>query len=246
VASAVNEDAATRAYIKTLGESIENAKRELAKARRWPWSRKHVPRLLRDIASTTLVMGVNYCVLKETAKTKEAFHSVGLVARELFEQSEAVYLGYDDVQLVGATISIDDWETAESLADSALRRPLGSHRAAHVNGPHMASRALLGWLRSRPDVVEESSAIATEIDKGQFALWGALARCAIRKDVAEFNAQLKSLAKFVRTQVMRGDFKYSEDRFAYLPGQLILRLAQRDGLDVQLPPEPYWQPCPER
>lgn len=233
----------TREYIQTLSGFVADTQRSLTSARRWPWKRSEIPGLLYEMAHNLVAVGVNWCVLGELDRARSSFTEALTAAQERFSAISNVQLGYHDVQTVAAAVVIGDEVRAAEVAALALdvsTRPHVDHNTAAINA---ACRAVFGWLLRRPEVVRTGRDAASVGELAQFKLWADVAWYGSTRDPAALASAFGQLISFVRPEVRRGDFKYSEDRFSYLPGQLLMILASRDGVMIEVPDEAWWKVC---
>lgn len=240
----VVDESQTREYIKILTGFVENGARELAKARRWPWKRERVPGLLYEMAHNLVVRGINECLIGAENEARASFSRAIELATERFKTVERVFLGYHDVQVIAAAVVAGRWREAEAAAGLALAISGGTHSNEVVVGPNAGTRVLLAWLNRATDVIRAERDAAHTRGLEQFGLWADIAWYASNNDVQGAQKALEELAVLVRKDVRTGDSRYSEDRHAYLPGQLLLLLASRDSLAVTAPNDPWWQACP--
>ncbi|GEM_PF-5358961 len=230
----------TRAHVEMLSQSVRDYEKRLSSAQRWPWKRAEVQKLQYELAQTLVVLGINQCVLEQASKAREAFVRAVSIAGERFAGSDRLYLGYHDVQVMAAGAVAGSWAATEAAAVNALRVSGGNRREDIVN---TGSRAILGWMCRDSVVVKDVKQIADDGALRQFALWIEIATAAMNKDKSALESSFGALTEMVANEVKRGDFKYSEDRLAYLPGQLIVLLAQRDGMLLDVPEQEWWRLC---
>jgi hypothetical protein len=238
----VVDEVQTRQYIKTLEGFVGNGLKLLTSARRWPWKRHDVPRLLLETAHNLVVLGINLYAVGELAQGRSSFVRATTLAIERLRRVDRIYLGYQDTQIVAASVIAEGWPNAQILAELGLSASGASHQSAHVVGANAGTRALMEWVTSKSaDLVQTEREVARSAGMTQFALWADAAWCGTRSDVVGLQGAIDALADFASKEVRSGDFKYSEDRLSYLPGLLVLLLAERDALPVTPPTDPFWK-----
>jgi hypothetical protein len=238
---AVVDEAQTREYIKTLEGFVRKGLQLLERARRWPWRRHDVPRLLHETAHNLIVLGINQYVIGEITQGRSSFVRATTLSIERLRNVEGIYLGYQDIQVVGASVIAAGWTEVETLANLGLSQSVGSHQSGPVVGSNAGARAVLKWvMRKSADVIQAEREVAGSGGMTQFKLLAEAAWCGTRSDVSGLQKAIESLTDFTKREVRSGDFRYSEDRLAYLPGVLVLLLAERDDLPVVPPADPFW------
>ncbi len=216
---------------------------------RWPWTRKKVPRLLRDMAQRQVLLGIEHFILGDLPTCRASFEKALDHRAEAEGMRPVGPIGYDDVQVLSAALCVGLAERAEAFAavlfdsfdpKAGVPKVPTSETEATLCSRH-GDMALLGWMARKPCSLIEAHASISEGARpplDQFRLWGRCALAGASGDQAALQAALDELAGFVRKQVAHGDFKYSEERHVYLPGMGIIALARRDGLSVVAPDLP--------
>lgn len=238
----------TDTYVDVLNRGLARSDELLRSWMRWPWTRKKVPRLLREMAHEQVLLGIEHFMLGDRRTCASSFEKALDHRAEAQRLRSLGAVTYHDVQILSAALCVGLVERAEAFAavvfDSfdpkagAPRIPT-SETDAMLCSRH-GSVALLGWMARKP---RPSIEIHANISEGvgppfdQFRLWGRCALAGVSGDQVALQAALAGLAAFVRKQVAHGDFKYSEERHVYLPGMGIIALARRDGIVGVVVPE---------
>jgi hypothetical protein len=241
--AALVDEAAVRRHIDTLMSGVRDREETLRKAQRWPWKRSQAPQVLYAIAQTKVIIGINWCTIGELDRAKAAFVDGVRSAAERFTQIPRVFLGYHDVQIVAAGVVAGDEPNASAAIRAALKVSQEINDKPAVQIVNVAARALFGWTINDPSAVAAPSGGTHGSHFAQFYLWNDIAHAAIKRDAGRLREAFGSLVNLVAKEVRGGEFRYSEDRLSYLPGQLIVKLAERDGLPLKTPEQAWWKPC---
>lgn len=237
-------------YLGILRANVESARELLATAQRWPWKRNQRERLQREIAHDSVVIGIHEFVIGEVDQCRTSFSGAvdSLGAAEALAATR--YPGYFHAQILAAGLVVGLGRRVSELAGRIFSSFDGSYKGGKALTPDdlqtelLAQRgtvALLGWFaRQSATDIERWSPTSDSDTVDQFALWADCAKAGSRGDQSALETALSHLASLVTKEVQQGVFKYSEDRYVYLPGMAIIALARRDGLQVSVPRSAQW------
>jgi len=248
-------DLDAQVYAQNLRSRLKKSEARLASWTKWPWHRKKVPRLLREMAHTNVVLGIELFNLDNVEASRAAFRkaiSLRLRGEDLRPTKGPTYF---DIQVISAGFCSGYCEDSEDLAGRMFEsfdlsgEGLSGGRA--VSGARHGTAALLGWMsKGSPSKIEELASVSRDADSTleQFRLWGICAYAGTLGDVRALRDGIDQLASFAERQSRSGDFAYTEDRFVYLPGMGIVAVAIRDSLPVAIPqfaqfPQALLHPC---
>lgn len=233
-------------YVDVLNRGLAHSEELLRSWMRWPWTRKKVPRLLREMAHEQVLLGIEHFMLGDRRTCTSSFEKALGHRAEAQRLRSLGVVTYHDAQILSAALCVGLVERAQALAailfDSfdpkvGIPKVPSSETEAVLRG-RRGTVALLGWMARKPRPPIETHASISDgagPPSEQFRLWGRCALAGVSGDQSALQAALDELAAFVHKQVAHGDFKYSEERHVYLPGMGILALARRDGLSLVAP-----------
>jgi len=179
----------------------------------------------------------------QPARAKETFVEAARLAAERFEQIQQAFLGYHDIQVLAAGFVAGADDVTVPASRNALRASAQGHDKPAVRIANAAGRSLLGWAIGDASIVAEQRSAKRSSHFEQFELWDDIARAAVGREVDGLKTAFESLVSVVAKEVRSGEFRHSEDRLQYLPGQLIVKLAARDGFSLSPPTQAWWKPC---
>ena len=210
----------------------------LRSAKRWPWRKREVARLRYELAHDRVRIGIEHCGRSDLTRARAEFLAAVELARERLEQAQRVFLGYHDVQVIAAGMLAGDGATVTAAMTEALRVSVDPHANPAVRIPNAAGRALFSWALGQDVLADPKPEVSMHFV--QFTLWREIAVAATARDFETLRVKFDGLVRWVNEEVRSGEFRYSEDRLAYLPGQMIVKLAARDGMDLPRPSQPWW------
>ncbi len=233
-------------YVEDLRSGLGVSEAMLASWSKWPWSRRKVPKLLRNMANTHVILGIEEFHLGNFDDSKAAFgRAIDLCSqRESLRPTKSP--SHFDIQILSAGFCVGFPVESEVLAErlfysfepDQLGAGVASPDAKAVSRGRHGTAALLGWMSKRtPSEVEAHARVSLGAGPpmGQFRLWGVCALAAVSSDGPSLQNGVDQLAAFAERSRRSGDFAYTEDRLIYLPGMGIIALANRDKLVVVIP-----------
>lgn len=227
-------------------KGIEFSLKLLKSYRKRFWKKKDVKRMLATLNEDYTLLGINYFLLENFADTYQSFGTAFSYLSEFVESFEITDTDFSMIETVSAGYLAGKAEEVEKLAeklflafDRDYTPPKTTDKKSfeQVLFGRNGIAALLGWIANRDvNEIEEFTMLSDKASaQNQFRMWGKIALAGKMRDVNNFNKTLEELAAFVKKQIRYGDYKYSHERDLYLPGILLLYLARRDGLEIEIP-----------
>lgn len=246
-----SEQSLTLEYVTNIHTWIKDSLKLLNSAKRWPWGRKRIPKLLSELAHSHVLLGCNLVSVDDMHGAHNAFESAVSFLNDLQEVRPIIYPGYSELQALAAGVFARKYDLSRNLAaavinsmvpEPPLKYATESDKEAYEKARHSLT-TVLAWLAEKPPAEILACAERAEGAKRpivHWLLWGRCAAAAVSNDRDGFRSAFERLVVAVRKLIHHGEFATTEDRQLYLPGMLLAWLAGRDKMQVSVPNEAGW------